>query len=98
MQNQTVQKAADFPTEVLSALEALLGRPIAADEDISVMALRPHDAPSAEVRAEALVRLHEMFRAADERAAAISDENPDDVDEVLDEAIRSVRPNYQRVR
>ncbi len=98
MQNQTVHKAASLSAEVLATLETLLGRTIAADEDVSVMAIPPHGAPSQEAREHAVQRLEEMFRVADERAAERADESPDDIEEIIDEALRSVRPRYQPMR
>ena len=41
MQNVSIQKAGDLPQAVKSAVEHLLGRSIAPDEEISVAAVPP---------------------------------------------------------
>jgi hypothetical protein len=42
MQNVSIQKASELPKAMKSAVEQLLGRPIAPDEEISVAAVPPH--------------------------------------------------------
>lgn len=48
-----------------------------------------------EARAAAIAGLEEYFARIDQRMDAISD---DEFDELVDEAMRSVRPNYQSNR
>jgi hypothetical protein len=92
MQNVSIQKAEDLSADVKSAVESLLGRPLQADEEISVMAFRSHEAPQGVVRQELGERLGKMMDAMAQRAAEASDE---EVDEILDEAMRSARPGYR---
>jgi len=93
MQNVTIQKAEDLSADVKSAVELLLGRRLEAGEEISVLAFRSHEAPDAGVRQELGVRLGKMIDALGQRAREASDE---ELDEILDEAMRSARPSYRR--
>ena len=50
MQNVSIQRAEDLSQAVRSALESLLGRTLEADEEISIMAYRPHEVPQGPMR------------------------------------------------
>ena len=95
MQNVSIQKAEDLSPEVKAALESLLGRPLDIDEEISVMAFRAHDSPQGPVRQQLTARLNEMMDVTAERGKQSSD---GEIDEILDEAMRSARPNYRSKR
>jgi hypothetical protein len=41
MQNVSIQKASELPQPLKSAVEQLLGRPIGADEEVSIVAVPP---------------------------------------------------------
>ena len=43
MQNVNIQRAQDLSRAVMSALETLLGRTLEPDEEISIVAYRPHE-------------------------------------------------------
>jgi hypothetical protein len=88
MQNISIQKAADLPHSVRSAVEQLLGRPIAPDEEISVAALPPQHIPPSEGRAGVARRLEAFL---DRRAAQVSDVPGDEIDAVIDEAVEHAR-------
>jgi len=60
MQNVSTQKASELPEAVKSAVEQLLGRTIAPDEEISVAAVPPQRVPPSESRA-AVARNLEAF-------------------------------------
>ena len=51
MQTVSIQRAGDLPPGVKSAVEQLLGRMIAADEEVSVAAVPPRQIPPSENRA-----------------------------------------------
>ena len=92
MHNVSVQKAEDLSADVKSAVESLLGRRLEADEEVSVMAFRSHEAPHDAARQELGNRLSKMMDATGQRAREASDE---ELDEILDEAMRSARPDYR---
>ena len=93
MENVSIHKASDLSPEAKSAIELLLGRAIEADEEISVMALRPHPAPQGPVRQVLARKLESLM---DRMADRVKDVPESEVDEILDEAMRSVRPGYVR--
>ncbi len=95
MQNVSIQKAEDLSAAVKSALESLLGRPLQPDEEVSVMAFRPHEAPQGPVRNQLAQRLNEQMDAMAER---VKDAPEDELDEILDDAMRSARPGYRPIK
>jgi hypothetical protein len=95
MQNISIQKTEDLSAAVRAALESLLGRALEADEEISIMAFRPHEAAQGPVRDQLAHRLNEQMDAMAERASDASD---GELDEILDDAMRSTRPGYRPVR
>ena len=95
MQNISIQKTEDLSNAVRSALESLLGRPLEAGEEISIMAFRPHEAPQGPVRDQFAQRLRDQLDAMAERAKDASD---DELDEILDDAMRSARPGYRSIK
>ncbi len=95
MQNISIQKTEDLSTAVRAALESLLGRALEADEEISIMAFRPHEAAQGPVREQLAQHLNEQMDAMAERASDASD---DELDEILDDAMRSTRPGYRPVK
>ncbi len=93
MQNVCIQKASQLPEDVKSAVEHLLGRPIDADEEVSVMAFRPHNALPRRARQKTARKLQAHMDKMAERVKGVSEE---EIDDILDEAMRSVRPGYIR--
>jgi len=88
MQNVSIQKASELPPMVRSAVEQLLGRPIAPDEEISVAAVPPQRVPPAESRAAVARNLEALL---DRRADKISGLPEEEIDASIDEAIHAVR-------
>jgi hypothetical protein len=88
MQNVSVHKASHLPAAVKSAVEQLLGRAIAADEEISVVAVPPQHPPPPENPA-AVARNLEAF--LNRRAAKVRDVPEEEIDAVVDEAVDHVR-------
>lgn len=88
MQNISIQKAGDLPHAVRSAVEQLLGRPIAPDEEISVAALPAQHIPPSEGRAGVARRLEAFL---DRRAEKVSDVPDDEIDAAIDEAVKHAR-------
>ena len=94
MQNVSIQRAEDLSQAVKSALESLLGRTLEADEEISIMAYRPHEAPRGAMRDQLAQSLKEQMDEMAERAK----DAPDELDEILDEGMRSARPDYRWIK
>ena len=95
MQNVSIQKAEDLSQAVKSALESLLGRALEADEEISIMAYRPHEAPQGPVRDQLAQKPQPTI---DEMAERVKDASDDELDEILDEGMRSARPGYRPIK
>ena len=95
MQNVSIQRAEDLSQAVKSALESLLGRTLEPDEEISIMAYRPHEAPQGFVRDQFAQSLNQQM---DEMAERVKDAPDDELDEILDEGMRSARPDYHPIK
>jgi len=93
MQNVSIQKAENLSADVKTALETLLGRSLSSDEEVSVLAFRPHEAPDAAIRHQLAERLEDLMDKMGKRVEGAPDE---ELDEILDEAMRSARPGYRR--
>ena len=90
MQNVSIQKASDLPHAMRAAVEQLLGRPIAPDEEISVVAVPPQRAPSSENRAAVARNLEAFLNRRAEKVSGIPEE---EIDGAVDEALHFVRHN-----
>ncbi len=95
MRNVSIQKTEDLSAAARSALESLLGRALEAGEEISIMAFPPHEAPQGAVRNQLAQRLSEQI---DEMAARAKDASDEELDEILDEGMRSARPDYRPIK
>ena len=67
----------------------MLGRAVGDDEQISVMAFRPHTAPTGDIRSASTARLKD---AMDNMAAKALAVGPQDLEDALNEAMDHVRP------
>lgn len=90
MQNVSIQKANALPAEFKAAVEQLLGRTIAPDEEISVTAIPPQRVPPSEGRAAVAQKLEAFLNR---RADKISGVSEDQIDAAVDEAVEDVRHN-----
>ena len=88
MQNVSIQKASELSPNVKSAVEQLLGRRIEADEEISVVAVPPHQVHPSESKAAVAQKL-EAFLSR--RAAKIADVPDQELDAAVDHAVDQVR-------
>jgi len=95
MHNVSVQKSEDLSAAVKSALESLLGRALEPGEEVSIMTFRPHAAPQGSERDDLAKRLRAQM---DEMAGRSGGASEQELDEILDEAMRSARPDYRRVK
>jgi hypothetical protein len=86
-----IQKAENLSPEQRSALEGLLGRQIFDNEVISIRAITP-PATSEASKQELLQQLSEYFAQLDAGHQPIPDEEAEDI---INEAMKSVRPGYR---
>ena len=90
-----IHKAKDLSPEQRLAIEGLLGRAIAEQEDISVRALPQTPQVSPERRREIINALQAHFAQIDAQRRPAP---PEEAGEIIDEALRSTRPSYRPVR
>ena len=88
MRNVSNQKANDLPQSVKSAVEQLLGRPIEADEEVSVVAVPPQQIPPTGNRAAIAQKLEEFLNR---RARKTGDVPEEEIDGAVDAAVDHVR-------
>ena len=86
-----IRNAKDLSPDQKAAIESLLGRRVLEDEAISVRAIEPPTL-SEERKHELAEQLKQYFAEVDARRRPGSAEKADDI---LNEAIRSVRPGYR---
>ncbi|PYT25805.1 MAG: hypothetical protein DMG57_23835 [Acidobacteria bacterium] len=88
----------DLSPEQRQAVENLLGRPVAEDESVSIKGIRPSaiipSRLSLDERKEALERLRHYFAKVDEQRKPVSDAEEE---EIINEALRSTRPNFRPI-
>jgi hypothetical protein len=89
-----IRSAKDLSLEQKAVIEGLLGRHVLDHEVISIRAIKP-PALSDQQRQEQTANLRKYFSEVDARRKPGS---PEEVEEVLTEAIRSSRPGYLQHR
>ena len=90
-----IHSASTLSPDQRVAVEALLGRAVAENEQISVRALPVTPQVSPERRAEIIAEMDAYFARIDAKRSNLSDE---EADELINEALRSTRPNYRPIR
>jgi hypothetical protein len=85
MPDLSTHKSGDLPSDAKAILEALLGRHLADDEEVSIWASRPHAAPTGPARREAWHQLNDHLDRMAAKAAGPVEEIEKLVDEVCDE-------------
>jgi hypothetical protein len=88
MQNVSIHKASDLPPGVKSAVEQVLGRPIGADEEVSIAAVPPQQIPPSGNRAAVAQNLEALLNRRAQKVRDVSDE---EIDTAVDEAVDHVR-------
>ena len=86
-----IHQAKDLSPDQLSTLEALLGKAVSQQDQISVRVLPVTPAVSMERRREVIAAMEEYFARIDARPVTHSEE---ETDAIINEALRSTRPNY----
>jgi hypothetical protein len=89
-----IRNAKDLSPDQKMAIESLLGRRVLEDEEISVRAIQPPPL-SDERRMELLSDLKAYFAEVDAQRQPVS---PEEADAIIDESLRSTRPNYRPIR
>ena len=86
-----IHKAKDLSPEQKEVIEGLVGRRVMEDEEISVRAI---EAPplSNERKRELIDQLKKYFAEVDARRKPVSSE---EAEEIINEAMQSVRPGYR---
>ncbi len=92
MQNVLIHKASELRPETRAAVEAELGRSLQDDEEVSIMAFLPHEAPTGEARAETARNLQQHLNRIDQMTKDVPEE---DTERTLNEAIHNVRKGYR---
>ena len=92
MPDALVHKARELRPETRAAIEAEFGRPLHDDEEISIAARRAGESSTEASRKAALRRLEAHYASMDEKTKDIPE---NEIEEILLEAIRSVRPHYE---
>ena len=86
-----IRNAKDLSPDQKAVIESLLGRHLLESEHISVRAFEP-PALSDERRRELVEQLKNYFAEVDARRKAGS---PEEAEDIINEAMRSVRPGYR---
>ena len=90
-----IHNARDLSPDQKLAVESLLGRSISDEEEISVRALQATEGVSPQRRAEILAALKAHFAKVDAQRLPVSAE---EADNIINEALRTTRPDYRPVR
>lgn len=88
-------RAGDLKPHTRAALESECGRRLRDEEEVSFLALVPHEAPAGEACREAVRRLDVSLGRIEEK---LQDIPVEEFEEILLEAIRSARPGYEERR
>jgi thiamine biosynthesis lipoprotein ApbE len=86
-----IRDVKDLSPDQKMAVESLLGRPVSEQETVSVQAFEPA-AISGQRRQEIAEALRQYFAEVDAKRQPVSAEEADDI---LNEAMRSTRPDYR---
>jgi hypothetical protein len=95
MHSLLTHKASEIKPQTRAVLEGKLGRRLEDDEEVSFIALLPHEAPVGEAHQNACRRLNASLERIEEK---VKDIPVEEFEEILLEAMRSERPGYQECR
>jgi len=91
MQNLSIRRTSDLNPSDRQAVEALLGRELADDEEVGIWASRPHTAPAGTEREQTWERLNQQL----ERMASKAGSAPaDDLEQLADEVSHEIRHGH----
>jgi hypothetical protein len=89
MRNLSIHRTSELPLPARRAVEALLGRELADDEEVGVWASRAHSAPEGKAREEAWVRLHDHLEVMASKVQL--DDESNNAEQLANEVAREVR-------
>ncbi len=87
-----VHRVKDLKPAIRAAIEAEFGRPLRDDEEVSIAASPAGESSEEGTRAAALLWLEAYYARMDEKTKDIPEQ---EIEQILHEAIRSVRPHYE---
>jgi hypothetical protein len=90
MGNIAIHRANELPSDARRVVERVLGRVLESDEEVSIMAFSPHDAPTGEARQTLARQLEDRITRTVESARHVSD---DEQEAAIDDAVSHVRAN-----
>ena len=90
MGNIAIHKANDLPSDARRAVEQVLGRVLEPDEEVRIMAIPPHPAPTGEARQHLARQLEERIARTAESVHGVPE---DEQEAAIDEAVNHVRSN-----
>ena len=85
-----IHKANELPSDARRAVEGVLGRVLEPDEEVSIMAFSPHDAPTGEARQKLARQLEDRITRTAESVRQVPD---DEQEAAIDDALHHVRAN-----
>ena len=88
MASIAIKRVSELSEPIKAAIESLLGRRLSGQEQISVMALEGHQAPSGPERRVAAAQLNQVLERMADRALDVSTE---EFEATVDEAMSQVR-------
>jgi hypothetical protein len=91
MQSLSTHKTRELPPGTKDALEKLLGRRLAEEEEISIWASTPHAAPTGEARKEAWRQLDQHLDHTGAKAQGTAADLENLADEISDEVRHRLR-------
>ena len=90
MGNIAIHKANELPSDARRMVERVLGRVLEPDEEVSIMAFSPHDAPTGEARQKLARQLEDRISRTAESVRHVPD---DEQEAAIDDALNHVRAN-----
>ena len=90
MGNIAIHRANELPSDARRVVERVLGRVLESDEEVSIMAFSPHDAPTGEARQQLARQLEDRIARTAESVRHVPD---DEQEAAIDDAVSHVRSN-----
>lgn len=88
MQNIAIHKVQELSADARQIVEQVLGRPLQDDEEVSIMAVAPHDDPKGSDRQLLARKLEQRIKKTAKRAQSLPE---DQVEEIVNEALDYAR-------
>jgi len=85
-----IHKANELPSDARRVVERVLGRVLEPDEEVSIMAFSPHEAPTGEARRKLARQLEERITRTAESVRQVPD---DEQEAAINDALKHARTN-----